>query len=62
MSLKLAHDVTGHTAKEEIKSIMKYMGYNVDQGDIQSYAACVESKARQKNLLTRVISRKVVKL
>lgn len=60
MSLKLAHDVTGHTAKS--KSIMKYMGYNVDQGDIQSCSACVESKARQKHLPTRVISRKVVKL
>ena len=60
MSVRLAYNVTGHTAKEESKTIMKYLGYNTSQEDMQPCSVCTESKTRQKNLSTWVITRKMV--
>ena len=62
MSVRLAHDVSGHTAKEDSKIMMKYLGYKVAQGEIQLCSACAEAKARQTNLTTRILSRQVVRM
>ena len=62
MSVRLAHDVSGHTVKVDGKITMEYMGYNVAQGDMQPCSACAEAKARQKNLPIRILSRKVVRM
>ena len=62
MSFRLAHDVPGHTAKEDSKITMKYLRYKVAQGDMQPCSACAEAKARQKNLPTRILSRQVIRM
>ena len=46
MSFRLAHDVSGHTAKEDSKITMKCLGYKVAQGDMQPCSACAKAKAR----------------
>ena len=62
MSFRLAHDVSGHTAKEDSKITMKYLEYKVAQGDMQPCSACAEAKARQKHLPTRILSRQVIRM
>ena len=62
MSVRLAHDVSGHTAKENSKTTMMYLGYKVAQEEMQPCSACAEAKARQKNLPTRVLSQQVVRM
>ena len=62
MSVRLAHDVSGHTTEADSKITMTYLGYNVAQGDMQHYATCAEAKARQKNLPTHILSRQEVRM
>ena len=54
--------MSGNTAKVDSKITMKYLGYNVAQGDMQPCSACAEAKERQKNLPTRILSRQVVRI
>ena len=62
MSVRLAHDVSEHTAKVDSKMTMKYLGYNITRRDMQHCSVCAEAKVRQKNLPTRAISIQVVKM
>ena len=62
MSVRLVHDVSGHTTKVDSKITMKYLGYNVAQEDMQPCSVCAEAKVRQKNLPTRILSSQVIRM